>query len=594
MNLKKLIAVLLTLTLLTAAAVLPVQASEMWGAVTVKSYEEIVEAINEKGATEIRLSKRYAHGTKSLRTNLVISGGRDIVITGPSEDTYQLKGTLDFFGADGGGTVTFQNIAVTGNDEMPAIWVGGEDLTVIAGTLQGGAASKYSGGAGLEACGSVTVRAGKVTGGSTKGNTTGGDGITAYGSAKVFAKSVAAGSASKGYGGTAVAAAGSAVVTVEGNVQAGSGMIAPGFPTAKAPGAEITVSGDQLEGEKLKGKGEVPETANTVSALRYMLLRGDREIVLSEKFSAGESQTENISALSLFSVCDGTAEIRSASPDKNAACNSGLRFVGGDFRVTGLDLSGKKGVTVSGGSLIFEGSASLTAKTSAALRVLNDAGVQWNGNIKTNGENSVAISAADDAEVTVTGSVNAMKSNAVVARDRAKVVLNGDAAGGNLKKDKAVYPVLFARENASVTVNGNITTKYQGAYAGDDAVIRVDGDLTSTSKAYYCIWISGNARIGVSGSVAGEYRTNDLSLFGREDVKAEDAAEVPAETPEQTAAEDAGKAPEDPEAVAEVPENAEEEAPETPEENAEEPEEAPGSSDEETEQPVDEETEAAV
>ena len=502
------------------------------GAETVKAanWDKLVAAV-DAGATDISLTKNFQQNLDSS-AELVLRDGKIITVHTPSGKPIEITASFTVRGENGGGTLILDQIDLLAPANHPALRVYGEGAKVQAGDLTGGKLTAGSPTPVLIAEDNARVSAKQII--AADGANVGGDGILAIGHAQVEADTVIAGDSKNGYGGTAICAVGDATVTLTGNATGGSGLLAPGWALRSAGNATVTMQGNATDGTQYNSQrpATVPEEANNLAALRYMVLRGDKEITLAPSFQYTAKEM-----ISPRYFCDqywfapDQEIVRISTSEKakrNAVFGGTHHFVSGNFVLSSIDLvsradgilvesgAGDIGwtgkfttnavdadtVTVKGGSLTLSGNLSQESKKGGAALTVSgkDAKVNVYGNIDTaSPQPAVKVT---DAEANVTGSITAKASSALSASGSAKVRITGDLTndGGKTRSKPTLSPCAEATDLADCMINGAILSKAGPAvYAEGSSQLSVIGKVTATNNN--AVEENGSANITVNGTL---------------------------------------------------------------------------------------------
>ena len=435
---KRILSLLAALTLL--AACLPAFAEE--AGVVVRNYRQLAGAINEQHADRILISAKYKHGTDEI-INLSPEG-RIVTILPENGESAIINGRVDITGP---GTVLFQNVSITGPAGDAGLWVGcSADVTI--GSVKGGRSKKENG------CPAAIVADARLTIGTAKGSDSktgfGGDGIYAFGNSVVTVRDTAGGSASKGFGGSGAVVFGGAKITVTGSAVGGNGLYAAGKSVLTGLDSSVDGKGTLTDGSRLEGKRTLdPETVSSRITLEHAFRSGRTEILLSPGFRAG---TGFLDDLCVFCASEKPVRITNLSKGNPATVDCQLYFHSGIWILDGIRFSLKGNSWTS--CLWVDGSANVTAAGSMAAR----------------GE-ACGIFASGNGQVEYTGDC-VTAYYAVYARDNASIIFNGNISGTGKGHFAA-----GCDDSASVTVNGNISV------SGDsNALACYGGKLTMTGS----------------------------------------------------------------------------------------------------------------
>lgn len=517
--------------------------------VNVKNYKQLKEAVSS-GATDITIDKNWQQGTAEMRNNLYLENGTTITIHGGAEETRLIKATFDIYGRNGGGTLILDGIDLEAIPDQPAMWVGGENAKVQAGNLFGGKVTAGSGITVLIVENTASITAGQITGTSIKTTATGGDGVFASDQATVVVESITAGQSDKGYGGTAVCATNQAQVTVNGDATGGNGLIASGWAVRAAETSNVTITGNSTDGIQLESKKPitVPEAADSFATLKYMLRRGDTDIIVSSKFKYGENNTSSDKKDSYqywFTPNSNTVKIHlQEEAKKNVVMGGAHMFKAGDFDISGIDINGQSSgtLTLYDGDLIFNGNIT-SAGNQSVCKILGGEAI-INGNITSSGPAFAAYVTGGNAvingsitssgiacaayvtggNVVITGNITAKTGNALCILNESKVTVTGDLQNtGN--KGKTRYPCLYVKGRANCVINGNMSSKGGGViWADGNANITITGNIIE--KQYIPVYATEYSHIKIAGNFDTSNKYYQIYLYDHVKVDLENTKEL--------------------------------------------------------------------
>ena len=479
------------------------------GAETVKAanWDKLVAAV-DTGATDISLTRNFQQNLDS-GAELVLRDGRVITLHTPSGKPVEITASFTVRGENGGGTLILDQIDLQAPANHPALRVTGEGPTVQAGDLTGGKSTAGSPFPVLIAEDGARVSAKQII--AVDGANVGGDGILAIGHAQIKADTVIAGDSKSGYGGTAICAVGDATVTLTGNATGGSGLFAPGWALRSAGNATVTVQGNATDGTQYNSQrpATVPEEANNLAALRYMVLRGDKEITLAPSFQYTPKEM-----ISPRYFCDqywfapDQEIVRISTSEKakrNAVFGGTHHFVSGNFVLSSIDLvSRADGILVESGAGDIGWTGKFTTNAVDADTVTVKGGsLTLSGNLSQESKKGGAALTVSgkDAKVNVYGNITgaSMTADTVIMTDGA-ATLNGNISQKGTTDGSAIR---VSGESALLNVFGNIdTASPQPAVKVTDAEANVTGNITA--KASSALSASGSAKVRVTGDL-----TND-------------------------------------------------------------------------------------
>ncbi len=491
--------------------------------ITVKSYQELLKAINVRNAEEIIISSKYRHGTKKAEA-LVIPEGKTVTLRSRKENvTAVIDGRVDVYG---GGTLILERVDIAAEEGAIGLRVSGKSH-VVACNVAGGSSKKGCGGTAIFADGGSEVEAAFVQGGNAAGlGMLAGDGVLAVNEeTKVTVGRVIGGEANLGFGGAGVITQDSGRVIADQSF-GGDGAIEEGkaFLTGyKGIPAEVTSAHDGflLETKKKRSADEIATDGALMAALR----RGQTTVQLSVRFKS--AQEPAFDGCPLFLPASGEAEIIGPTGKKHAALRNSLTLLDGKLTLTGVDLIENTstgyaaviyggslkmtgdvrstrgcGIYVSGANLDMEGD--ITSQAWVCLYATSGAQVTMKGNIRDSGSNYNAVRVLAGAKVRLTGSVEA--TTAARGSDGylyAAVLCAGEgselAMEGNIKAKNCPLTV---RMQASAEVNGDLSSDNDKClYADTGAKVTVVGNLTGAPAADYALYVS-DAIARIMGNVS--------------------------------------------------------------------------------------------
>ena len=469
------------------------------GASTVRSYSELLKAVNEYGCTDITISADYKHGTEGVGQSL--HGTGTVTIHPEEQGEVTLLGRFDV----SGGTLVFERISLQGSPAMTALWVGG-GAKVTVQDVTGGESTKAIGGCGVAACGGAEVHVRKATGGY--GKSFGGDGVYAYDDANVVVEE-ALGGASATYGGSGVVCW-QAQVTVTRGATGGDGKRLGGQGLLQGVSSSVMLLGTAKDGQ---GSGSVPEKAASYGDLLRKLRDGETDITLAPAYKHGTATKLD---KPWFVATKGTVTVRCAPTKKTAVLSGRVSLCGGSFVLEGLTIAPPTGeaALVAAADTQVQLKGSLTAK-GAGLSILcaDDAAAQVTGTLK-----GVAC-VTDRASLTVTGDIGhtAKSKSCLLVTDSAQARVVGDLTGQAQLEGSARLTVtgslngltgtnaLRCAGDAQAEITGDLSSKAKDAptlSAADSASVRIDGSVTATAKTN-AIVAEGTSTVTVTGSVSG-------------------------------------------------------------------------------------------
>ena len=160
--------------------------------------------------------------------------------------------------------------------------------------------------------------------------------------------------------------------------------------------------------------------------------------------------------------------------------------------VTATDLSEKTGVLASNGSNLTVGDTEVGGKESTGV-IAESGSKATAGNVKVSGEYMTGASAYGDSTVHVKGDVTATGENSVgIDGETGTIKVGGDVSG---------IEAVVARGEADVTVGGSVSGTLVGIVAGGNAAVSVKGDAGTKTGAG--MFAQENATVTVDGNVTG-------------------------------------------------------------------------------------------
>lgn len=186
--------------------------------------------------------------------------------------------------------------------------------------------------------------------------------------------------------------------------------------------------------------------------------------------------------------------------------------------VTATDLSEKTGVLASNGSNLTVGDTEVGGKESTGV-IAESGSKATAGNVKVSGEYMTGASAYGDSTVHVKGNVTAdgndMTGVSVHDGDKSSLIVDGDvtATGGNsvgiygetgtikIGGDVSGREAVITKGKADVTVGGSVSGTLVGIAAGGNAAVSVKGDAGTKTGAG--MFAQENATVTVDGNVTG-------------------------------------------------------------------------------------------
>ena len=186
--------------------------------------------------------------------------------------------------------------------------------------------------------------------------------------------------------------------------------------------------------------------------------------------------------------------------------------------VTATDLSEKTGVLASNGSNLTVGDTEVGGKESTGV-IAESGSKATAGNVKVSGEYTTGASAYGDSTVHVKGNVtadgNGMTGVSVHDGDKSSLIVDGDVTAtgvnsvgiygetGTIKigGDVSGREAVITKGKADVTVGGSVSGTLVGIAAGGNAAVSVKGDAGTKTGAG--MFAQENATVTVDGNVTG-------------------------------------------------------------------------------------------
>ena len=207
---------------------------------------------------------------------------------------------------------------------------------------------------------------------------------------------------------------------------------------------------------------------------------------------------------------NGTVTATDLNRQTGVLASNGSKLTVGDTEVGGKESTG---VIAESGSKATAGNVKVSGEYMTGASACGDSTVHVKGDVTASGENSVgidgetgtikvggdvsgieAVVARGEADVTVGGSVSGTLSG-IVAVGNASVSVKGDA-------ETKVGPGVFAQENATVTVDGNVTGGtfyeapegyeyvYPAIIAGAGTTVIVKGTVSTAERNFFAVGIN--------------------------------------------------------------------------------------------------------
>lgn len=437
--------------------------------VVVKSYPELLEAVNEQKADRILISSKYKQKGRS-EENIEIEAGRTVTLLPEKGDSVTMTARID---AIGEGNLVFENVNLVGPDGSIALWIG-EGIHVTAGSVTGGKAKGNHGNTAVIIDGAhLTIDQAKGSDGTSG---LGGDAIYAYGNGTVTVREAKGGTAKKGVGGAGVVAFAGAQVTVTGSSTGGDGLYGAGKGALVGLNGSIGGEGVLTDGTLLPSKKAVdPTNITNLALLQNAIRNGETEIQLSAKYKSGGVLDDS---LYQFAMTEDTVKITGSQKGKKLKLDYSWQFYAGTWELDGIDFT------------------SAVKEWEPCLMVSGDAKVTLKGNITVKNVDNTCVYAREKSKVSIKGNLEA-PGNAVLASDNASVTLKGKvkiegkekAAVKSIGKSK-----IKATGNITVTGNGNALSCVGGK-------ITLTGDIeTKKNVNYPTVFINGG-EVKITGTI---------------------------------------------------------------------------------------------
>ena len=475
---KRLTALFLTVILLAGCAAFGAKAES---GVLVKTYGELLEAVNQKKADRILISSKYQQ-KGDIAKNLMISG-RTVTLLPEKGERMTITARFDVMGE---GNLILENLDIVGVQGNCALWAG-EGAHVTAGTLTGGKAKGNNGNpAAIIVDASLT--ADRAVGSDGTGGM-GGDGIYTFGSSTVEVREAVGGKAPKGVGGAGAVAFGGAEITVSGSATGGDGLYAAGKGALAGLNGKISGEGTLTDGQKLESKKPVDPTDITNLALLENAIRsGQTEIHLSPKFKSGD---QSVTDLFQYAATDETVRIIGNPGGKHTAADFGWNVYTGSWELQGIDF------------------AAPAKRNLPCIWAIGDAKITVSGNVTSKVKNMPCITVQGQAQVTVNG--NCTGAGVVcLARENGSIVLTGQAEGKG-----QTFGALETGDNGKIQITGNVLVNGEGnAMANFGGTIEVNGDAIAKKSKNYPAVYSTAGETSITGSVSSEGETNGIYSTG--------------------------------------------------------------------------------
>ena len=467
----------------------------------VKSYPELLDAVNNQKADRVLISAKYKQkGSEGTNIDL---GGRTVTLVPETGDSVTITARFDVYGE---GNLVLEGVNLVGPQGSFALWVGG-GAHVTLGSVTGGKAKGNHGNPAVILDGGMLTA--DLAAGSDGTAGLGGDGVYAFGKAEATVREARGGSAAKGVGGAGVVVFDGAKATVTGEAVGGDGLYAGGKGILVGLNGEAGGEGKVTDGRMLESKKPVdPSDIVNMALLQNAIRNGETDIRLSPKFKSGGGFDINMSQ---FAATAETVRI-SGSTDvkKRTVLDFEWSLVTGSWEISEADMvsSSKKWnpciyaigdaqIVVNGdmtvknagnGCIGASGNARVTVngKCASAGEIAyanGHAAVELNGPLESRGKEQAALGTNGSAVIHAKGDIQVNGDGNAVAARGGSVIVEGNISA---KKNKS-YPALYVA-GGEVTVIGSVTTDSQAQtiYCKGGRVT-VQGDVTSAAKKNYTV-----------------------------------------------------------------------------------------------------------
>ena len=276
-------------------------------------------------------------------------------------------------------------------------------------------------------------------------------------------------------------AGGGKVKVVEGDVsgEMQGGVMSPGAVAVE--GADLTVNGNVSDG--LVSDGATVTVNGNVTG-------NGIDTVIAEKGTV---------------TVNGTVTATDLSEKTGVLASNGSNLTVGDTEVGGKESTG---VIAESGSKATAGNVKVSGEYMTGASAYGDSTVHVKGDVTATGENSVGID-GETGTIKVGGDVSGIE--AVVARGEADVTVGGSVSG--------TLSGIVAVGNASVSVKGDAETKVgPGVFAQENATVNVDGNVTGGTfyeapEGYEYVYPAIIAGAGTTVIVKGTVSTAERNFF---------------------------------------------------------------------------------
>ena len=277
------------------------------------------------------------------------------------------------------------------------------------------------------------------------------------------------------------------VKVVEGDVsgEMQEGVMSPGAVAVK--GADLTVNGNVSDGLVSSDGATLTVNGNvTGNGINTVVAEKGTVKVNGTVTATDLSRQTGVLASNGSKLTVGDTEV-GGKESTGVIAESGSKATAGNVKVSGECMTGAS--AYGGGTVHVKGDVTATGENSVGID-------GETGTIKVGGDVSgiEAVVARGEADVTVGGSVSGTLSG-IVAVGNAAVSVKGDA-------ETKVGPGVFAQENATVTVDGNVTGGtfyeapegyeyvYPAIIAGAGTTVIVKGTVSTAERNFFAVGIN--------------------------------------------------------------------------------------------------------
>ena len=281
-------------------------------------------------------------------------------------------------------------------------------------------------------------------------------------------------------------AGGGKVKVVEGDVsgEMQGGVMSPGAVAVE--GADLTVNGNVSDGLVSDGATVTVNGNVTGNGINTVVAKKGTVTVNGTVTATDLNRQTGVLASNGSNLTVGDTEV-GGKESTGVIAESGSKATAGNVKVSGEYMTG---ASAYGGSTVHvKGDVTATGENSVGID-------GETGTIKVGGDVSgiEAVVARGEADVTVGGSVSGTLSG-IVAVGNASVSVKGDA-------ETKVGPGVFAQENATVTVDGNVTGGtldeapegyeyvYPAIIAGAGTTVIVKGTVSTAERNFFAVGIN--------------------------------------------------------------------------------------------------------